>query len=44
MAPEMLTANMVDDAPGYGREVDLWAAGVTLFLMLSGRWHMLEDM
>lgn len=42
MAPEMLTGAMDEDLAGYGREVDLWAAGVTLFLMLSGTcpfWH-----
>jgi len=42
MAPEMLSAEMDDAAPGYGREVDLWAAGVILFFMLSGAppfWH-----
>jgi len=42
MAPEMLTASMDDNSSGYGMEIDLWAAGVTLFFMLSGGlpfWH-----
>ena len=36
MAPEMLTGAMEDDSLGYGKEVDVWAAGVTMFFMLSG--------
>jgi phosphorylase kinase gamma subunit len=42
MAPEMLQASMFEDAEGYGKEVDVWACGVILFLMLSGVppfWH-----
>jgi len=42
MAPEMLTGAMEDDSLGYGKEVDVWAAGVTMFFMLSGTcpfWH-----
>ncbi|XP_050667258.1 phosphorylase b kinase gamma catalytic chain, skeletal muscle/heart isoform isoform X1 [Leptidea sinapis] len=42
LAPETLKANMFEDAPGYGREVDLWACGVIMFTLLVGCppfWH-----
>ncbi|KAL0818111.1 hypothetical protein ABMA28_008638 [Loxostege sticticalis] len=42
LAPETLKANMFDDAPGYGMEVDVWACGVIMFTLLVGCppfWH-----
>ncbi|XP_041972525.1 phosphorylase b kinase gamma catalytic chain, skeletal muscle/heart isoform isoform X4 [Aricia agestis] len=42
LAPETLKANMFDDAPGYGIEVDIWACGVIMFTLLVGCppfWH-----
>ena len=42
MAPELLRSSQSDDAPGYGRPVDLWACGVILYTLLSGLppfWH-----
>ncbi|XP_035448055.1 phosphorylase b kinase gamma catalytic chain, liver/testis isoform isoform X2 [Spodoptera frugiperda] len=42
LAPETLKANMFDDAPGYGKEVDIWACGVIMFTLLVGCppfWH-----
>ncbi|CAG9791603.1 unnamed protein product [Diatraea saccharalis] len=42
LAPETLKANMFDDAPGYGMEVDIWACGVIMFTLLVGCppfWH-----
>ncbi|CAG9103819.1 unnamed protein product [Plutella xylostella] len=42
LAPETLKANMFEDAPGYGREVDIWACGVIMFTLLVGCppfWH-----
>ncbi|XP_077299107.1 phosphorylase kinase gamma isoform X2 [Arctopsyche grandis] len=42
LAPETLRANMSEDAPGYGMEVDIWACGVIMFTLLVGCppfWH-----
>ncbi|KAM3959475.1 phosphorylase kinase gamma isoform 2-T2 [Aphomia sociella] len=42
LAPETLKANMFEDAPGYGMEVDVWACGVIMFTLLVGCppfWH-----
>ncbi|XP_045771219.1 phosphorylase b kinase gamma catalytic chain, skeletal muscle/heart isoform isoform X2 [Maniola jurtina] len=42
LAPETLKANMFEDAPGYGKEVDVWACGVIMFTLLVGCppfWH-----
>ncbi|CAG4934185.1 unnamed protein product [Colias eurytheme] len=42
LAPETLKANMFEDAPGYGHEVDIWACGVIMFTLLVGCppfWH-----
>ncbi|XP_013146194.1 PREDICTED: phosphorylase b kinase gamma catalytic chain, liver/testis isoform isoform X2 [Papilio polytes] len=42
LAPETLKANMFEDAPGYGKEVDIWACGVIMFTLLVGCppfWH-----
>ncbi|XP_038217548.1 phosphorylase b kinase gamma catalytic chain, liver/testis isoform isoform X2 [Zerene cesonia] len=42
LAPETLKANMFEDAPGYGRQVDVWACGVIMFTLLVGCppfWH-----
>lgn len=42
LAPETLKATMFDDAPGYGKEVDIWACGVIMFTLLVGCppfWH-----
>ncbi|XP_075983528.1 phosphorylase kinase gamma isoform X2 [Anticarsia gemmatalis] len=42
LAPETLKANMFEDAPGYGQEVDIWACGVIMFTLLVGCppfWH-----
>lgn len=42
LAPETLKCNMFDDAPGYSREVDIWACGVIMFTLLVGCppfWH-----
>ncbi|XP_055601780.1 phosphorylase b kinase gamma catalytic chain, skeletal muscle/heart isoform-like isoform X3 [Uranotaenia lowii] len=42
LAPETLKCNMFDDAPGYSKEVDIWACGVIMFTLLVGCppfWH-----
>lgn len=42
LAPETLKVNMFDNAPGYSREVDIWACGVIMFTLLVGCppfWH-----
>ncbi|XP_050081631.1 phosphorylase b kinase gamma catalytic chain, liver/testis isoform isoform X3 [Anopheles aquasalis] len=42
LAPETLKCNMFEDAPGYSREVDIWACGVIMFTLLVGCppfWH-----
>ncbi|KAL7024202.1 hypothetical protein ACKWTF_012942 [Chironomus riparius] len=42
LAPETLKCNMFEDAPGYSREVDMWACGVIMFTLLVGCppfWH-----
>jgi serine/threonine protein kinase len=33
LAPEILRAQMYENAPGYGIEVDMWAAGVLMFTL-----------
>lgn len=42
LAPETLKCNMFDNAPGYSKEVDIWACGVIMFTLLVGCppfWH-----
>ncbi|KAK3730841.1 hypothetical protein QZH41_009954, partial [Actinostola sp. cb2023] len=42
LAPEVLQCSMFPDAPGYGKEVDMWACGVILYTLLCGFppfWH-----
>ncbi|XP_070506981.1 phosphorylase b kinase gamma catalytic chain, skeletal muscle/heart isoform isoform X2 [Chironomus tepperi] len=42
LAPETLKCNMFEDAPGYSKEVDMWACGVIMFTLLVGCppfWH-----
>ncbi|KXJ05646.1 phosphorylase b kinase gamma catalytic chain, skeletal muscle/heart isoform [Exaiptasia diaphana] len=42
LAPEVLQCSMFPDAPGYNREVDMWACGVILYTLLCGFppfWH-----
>ncbi|XP_053671918.1 phosphorylase b kinase gamma catalytic chain, skeletal muscle/heart isoform isoform X4 [Anopheles nili] len=42
LAPETLKCNMFEDAPGYAKEVDIWACGVIMFTLLVGCppfWH-----
>jgi phosphorylase kinase gamma subunit len=42
LAPETLKCNMFDDAPGYSKEIDMWACGVIMFTLLVGCppfWH-----
>ncbi|CAO1423222.1 unnamed protein product [Diamesa serratosioi] len=42
LAPETLKCNMFEDAPGYSKEVDIWACGVIMFTLLVGCppfWH-----
>lgn len=42
LAPETLKCNMFEEAPGYSREVDIWACGVIMFTLLVGCppfWH-----
>ena len=42
LAPEVLAVSMYDDAPPYGKEVDLWACGVIMYTLLVGCppfWH-----
>lgn len=42
LAPETLKVNMFDNAPGYSKEVDIWACGVIMFTLLVGCppfWH-----
>jgi phosphorylase kinase gamma subunit len=42
LAPEALKVSMYDDAPGYGRPVDMWASGVIMYTLLAGCppfWH-----
>ncbi|XP_055635404.1 phosphorylase b kinase gamma catalytic chain, liver/testis isoform isoform X4 [Toxorhynchites rutilus septentrionalis] len=36
LAPETLKCNMFEDAPGYSKEVDIWACGVIMFTLLVG--------
>ncbi|XP_063707542.1 phosphorylase b kinase gamma catalytic chain, skeletal muscle/heart isoform isoform X2 [Culicoides brevitarsis] len=42
LAPETLKCSMFDDAPGYSKEIDIWACGVIMFTLLVGCppfWH-----
>lgn len=42
LAPETLRANMIEGAPGYSYEVDVWACGVIMYTLLVGCppfWH-----
>ncbi|KAJ8978858.1 hypothetical protein NQ317_009002 [Molorchus minor] len=42
LAPETLRCNMLEDAPGYSFEVDMWACGVIMYTLLVGCppfWH-----
>uniref|UniRef100_U5EP90 phosphorylase kinase n=1 Tax=Corethrella appendiculata TaxID=1370023 RepID=U5EP90_9DIPT len=42
LAPETLKCSMFEDAPGYSKEVDIWACGVIMFTLLVGCppfWH-----
>lgn len=42
LAPETLKCSMWENAPGYSREVDIWACGVIMFTLLVGCppfWH-----
>lgn len=42
LAPELLKASMYENAPGYGKEVDIWACGVIMYTLLVGFppfWH-----
>ncbi|XP_023012600.1 phosphorylase kinase gamma isoform X2 [Leptinotarsa decemlineata] len=36
LAPETLKCNMLEDAPGYSFEVDIWACGVIMYTLLVG--------
>lgn len=42
LAPEVLNVSMNEFAPGYRKEVDMWAVGVIMYTLLSGSppfWH-----
>ncbi|KAF2885449.1 hypothetical protein ILUMI_20729 [Ignelater luminosus] len=42
LAPETLRSNMLEDAPGYSYQVDIWACGVIMYTLLVGCppfWH-----
>lgn len=42
LSPEVLQCSMFADAPGYGKEVDMWACGVIMYTLLVGCppfWH-----
>ncbi|KAJ8921202.1 hypothetical protein NQ315_013674 [Exocentrus adspersus] len=42
LAPETLRSNMIENAPGYSYEVDIWACGVIMYTLLVGCppfWH-----
>lgn len=42
LSPEILQCSMFADAPGYGKEVDMWACGVIMYTLLVGCppfWH-----
>lgn len=36
LSPEVLQCSMFPDAPGYGKEVDMWACGVIMYTLLVG--------
>uniref|UniRef100_A0A8C5LNC3 phosphorylase kinase n=1 Tax=Leptobrachium leishanense TaxID=445787 RepID=A0A8C5LNC3_9ANUR len=42
LAPEILQCSMDDTHTGYGKEVDMWSAGVIMYTLLAGSppfWH-----
>ncbi|XP_032072411.1 phosphorylase b kinase gamma catalytic chain, skeletal muscle/heart isoform isoform X2 [Thamnophis elegans] len=42
LAPEILECSMDPDHPGYGKEIDMWSAGVIMYTLLAGSppfWH-----
>ncbi|XP_060549137.1 phosphorylase b kinase gamma catalytic chain, skeletal muscle/heart isoform isoform X2 [Pantherophis guttatus] len=42
LAPEILECSMDSDHPGYGKEIDMWSAGVIMYTLLAGSppfWH-----